>query len=205
MDDHKVHTLVSLAGPQMGVYGSTWLKYFNPMPSLRVPLLGGVVSEMEHLMLESFDGFAYTSQAQEMSSVANMWNDPRHQDKFLSSNVFLPFVNGLLGPVPSGMRSNFLRLKKAVFLTGSFDNQPYDSPTGLEPWCSGTFGFWSTGSRTTAFVPMESQKIFIDDTIGLRALNASGRLVTTAVANVTHGQWVHSTPIFKEFVLPHLI
>jgi palmitoyl-protein thioesterase len=206
MDDHKVHTLISLAGPQMGVYGKTWFKEFDPAGAL--PQLPGFLPNVfESTAFHNFYTVSYTQQMQDSTSLANLWHDPLHEEAFLENNAFLPFVNGLIGEgVPAGMKANFARLNKAVFLVGSFSDQDFDSKIGLEPWCTGVFAFFAAGSGSgTPCVPMENQDFFIKDKFGLKSLHDAGRLHVQAVDGVRHGDWLKSEDVFSKYILPHLI
>jgi pimeloyl-ACP methyl ester carboxylesterase len=205
MDDHKVHTLVSLAGPQMGVYGKTWFKEFDPAPT--IPFMPSFIPDsFESTAYKNFYTVAYTPTMQGSTSVANLWHDPLHEDAFLKDNEFLPFVNGLIGDgAPVGMKANFARLQKAVFLVGNFTDQDFDSKIGLEPWCTGNFAFYAAGSGPgTPCVAMEKQDLFIKDTFGLKSLHNAGRLHVQAVDGIRHGDWLQSADTFSDYVLPHL-
>lgn len=194
MDDHNVHTLISMAGPQMGVYGETFLDFMKKYPSL------------EKLTFANAYAILYTWLAQKTLSVANMWNDPTKHGDFLSGNRFLPFYNGLTDDSGNAKRkANFIRLQKAVFLTGIPQPQPgseYDG--GIEPFQSGVFGFYKDGSQTE-FVEMKEQQVYTEDTFGLKTLDVAGKLLTSAVPNVGHGDWVHDDEVVKKYVLPHLV
>mmetsp|Transcript_59873 Transcript_59873/g.129799 ORF Transcript_59873/g.129799 Transcript_59873/m.129799 type:complete len:359 (+) Transcript_59873:81-1157(+) len=191
MDDHRVHTLISLAGPQLGIYGSAWLSLFGSAPEISIAALMGA---------QSFHSLAYNQVSQSANSIFNLWNDPLHQDEFLAGNAFLPMVNGLSGPVPAGMLANFKRVQRAVFLAGHMDET---SDGVLEPWNSGVFGYFAKGSDSQ-IQAMSEQDFFEKDTFGLKTLNDTGRLHLEAVSGVRHGDWTHSRDVFKAHVLQHL-
>eukprot|EP00933_Yihiella_yeosuensis_P083661 TRINITY_DN97917_c0_g1_i1.p1 TRINITY_DN97917_c0_g1~~TRINITY_DN97917_c0_g1_i1.p1 ORF type:complete len:234 (+),score=28.09 TRINITY_DN97917_c0_g1_i1:52-702(+) len=216
MSDHKAVSLVSLAGPHMGVFGQTWLKNAGPflesqipMPqlpvspfSLPIPGLSSIFSAAQG----EFYRVAYTSAAQHTSSLANLWHDPTHEKEYLHGNEFLPPINGEVGSYQdlAHRRANFLRLQKAAFFVGSFHERTYDSPLGLEPWQTGIFGFYADGSQSE-IVPLEKQDIFIKDTFGLKTLQETGRLHLEAVPGVSHQTWLTSKDIFTKHVMPHLL
>lgn len=207
LDGHKVHTLISLAGPQMGVFGNTWLdnsapflKSQLPLPDFPLPSITGIFPGLTDAYKQVYQ-IAYTPALQKTLAPANLWNDPLHQRQFLEGNCFLPELNGLVG-TPTELqrrRSNFLRLQKAVFMVGSFDT-PYDSPLGVEPWQTGVFGFYAPGSDTE-ILPMEQQDVYIHDTFGLRTLHESGRLTVKTVPGVRHLDWLTSKTVFEQHVL----
>jgi len=209
MDNHRVRSLVSLAGPQMGVYGTTWLKSAQPflqnqlpMPTLPSFIPGPLVSAGATVLSSRFYSFAYGS-LQHATSLANLWHDPLHQEEYLKGNVFLPRANGEVESSDTERhRRNFIRLGRAVFLVGSFERS-FDSKLGLQPWQTGVFGFYREGSDSE-ILPMEKQKLFVEDTFGLRSLKEAGKLHLETVKGVVHEDWLSSERIFKKHVLPHL-
>ncbi|GMH50733.1 hypothetical protein TrRE_jg7164, partial [Triparma retinervis] len=62
MDGHQVSTLVSMAGPQLGVYDPAFFEFFP--------------ERLGELTLEEIYRIAYTEPLQRSLSVANMWSDP---------------------------------------------------------------------------------------------------------------------------------
>eukprot|EP00928_Gymnodinium_smaydae_P061776 TRINITY_DN45788_c0_g1_i1.p1 TRINITY_DN45788_c0_g1~~TRINITY_DN45788_c0_g1_i1.p1 ORF type:complete len:377 (-),score=55.50 TRINITY_DN45788_c0_g1_i1:236-1366(-) len=191
MDDHMALSLVSLAGPQMGVYGkaSDWIGDVFSM--------GG----------EDVSDVFYNPTFQTTLSVADMWNDPLAQGSFIQDNAFLPKLNGLLHDGGNARRkANFVRLKNAVFLGGVFEDDMSDTPNcagGVEPARSEIFDFYKPGSLTE-FVPMKQQRIYVDDTFGLRTLDEQGKLVVKAFPNVIHSAWIHNESVVKQYVLKYL-
>eukprot|EP00929_Paragymnodinium_shiwhaense_P087955 TRINITY_DN48117_c0_g1_i1.p1 TRINITY_DN48117_c0_g1~~TRINITY_DN48117_c0_g1_i1.p1 ORF type:complete len:412 (-),score=44.65 TRINITY_DN48117_c0_g1_i1:123-1301(-) len=208
---HGVQALVAVAGPQMGVYGDTWLratsklgplKQFDIPVDVKIPFIGSIGLDLQHL----FHNVAYTDLAQKDSAVANLWADPLHWKDYLSESLFLPIINGVAPdtvPDPS-MKENFASLTKAVFLVGSFAGKESDDAVGLEPWQSGIFSFYAPGSETT-FVPMTDREEFLSDTFGLRTLHETGRLHVQAVDGVRHHDWFGQQLIFEKHILPHLV
>jgi len=148
MDDHKIHTLVSLAGPQLGVWGKD---FFN---GIRIPIF-------ENLTRDQIYRLAYLPEAQATLSVANMWNDPAHFSLYEEKNTFLPYINGEKEDAQR-LKANFLKLQKAVFLVGSFNDTGYDG--GIEPWQSGVWGYVDGSGKE---VQMEHLSIFVNVSIRL--------------------------------------
>ena len=181
MADHAVDTLVSLAGPQMGVYGAAFFA------SIKVPLL-------ENATAATVWRVAYTRLAQATISDANMWHDPSHLDSYYEHDTFLP---GFTDRATPAMKANFVRLAKAVFCVGS--GSPYDG--GIEPYQSGVFGFVDAAG---AVVDMPQQGVYANDTFGLKTLDDSGRLNLTVVPGVRHGDWTGNDDVITRYVLPHL-
>ena len=184
MDDHKVDTFVSLAGPQVGVYGDA---YFQAMRKWGLPewIVKGTVDLMWLV--------AYNPVGQRIS-VANMWRDPHHLDAFMKRDAFLPKYTNM---ATAQMKDNFLRVKKMVFCVGS--GKPYDG--GIEPWQTGAWGQWADGGAT--MLNMTNQQFYQNDTFGLRTMHEAGRLNLTIVPGATHSDWTSSEDIIRRYVLPH--
>lgn len=191
MDDHNVRTLVAMAGPQLGVFGA---------PAYWIRHLAGV----GELAASNPSGLAYSKMLQDTFSVANMWNDPTMQDRFLRQNLFLPKYNGLTNDAAGNARrrQNLLRLDRAVFLGGSLPGRLGDDV--IKPAASSVFGYFRVGSRTDV-VPMMNQPFWAHDTLGLRALDKSGRLVVQVVPNARHRDWIWNEMLLRKYVFPHLV
>jgi hypothetical protein len=193
MDDHKALRLISLAGPQMGVYGepSHWM------------------TKQFYIAKEDTSELFYNPDLQATLSVADMWNDPLMQSDFAKYNQFIPLYNGLITKDVAGnakRKENFLRLKKAVFLGGVFpapratDSLRYG---GVEPSRSEVWEYFKPGS-TSEYIPMQQQEVYASDTFGLRTLDVTGRLKVLAVPNINHQAWMHDDAIITKYVLPNL-
>ena len=181
MEDHLVDTFVSLAGPQMGVFGPD---FFD---GIKVP-------GIENVTAKNGWRIAYTTLSQDTISDFNMWRDPYHLEEFYKYDKFLP---GFTDNATAAMKANFVRLKKAVFCVGS--GSSYDG--GIEPWQTGAWGFPDSSG---AMVDMHDQPVYKEDTFGLRTLDESGRLNITIVPGARHGDWTGNEDIIKTWVLPHL-
>merc|ERR1719499_2495149 len=75
---HKIRNLISLAGPQMGVYGKEFITDNVPFTK-HLPRLDDLI---ENHIYEIFDSKAFDKYL----SVADMWHDPYHEDDFLKRN-----------------------------------------------------------------------------------------------------------------------
>ena len=186
--DHGLVRLISLAGPQLGVYGAGFFHGVLP------PLIRDTTVEDAYMV-------AYEHWAQALLSPANLWNDPHHQDLFLSTNPFLPVYLGLQGTAPDIARRkrNFLNLQQAAYVVGTFNDTTYD--LGIDPFFSGVWSFYAPDGSV---VPMEKQPFFVKDTFGLRTLQSSGRLVVKAVAGVHHDDWIYDPAVIRDIVVPLL-
>eukprot|EP00927_Polykrikos_kofoidii_P026049 TRINITY_DN23279_c0_g1_i4.p1 TRINITY_DN23279_c0_g1~~TRINITY_DN23279_c0_g1_i4.p1 ORF type:complete len:548 (-),score=60.91 TRINITY_DN23279_c0_g1_i4:220-1626(-) len=184
MDDHRVRSLLSLAGPQLGVFGmpAYWLKHrFGPDSDIQI-------SDPTDLL--------YSDLLQRSFSIADMWHNPYDESAFLHENRFLPLFNGLTNDAVGNSRrkANFLRLRHAVFLGGIFGNSTGDGT--VKPAVSMAFGFWRPRGQE-AYKPMQEHAFYINDTFGLRTLDMSGRLTVELVPDVWHGDWIHNETIAR--------
>ena len=184
MNDQNVDTLVSMAGPQLGVYDDAFFRFFP--------------TGLQELTLKEIYHIAYTSVAQATLSVANMWNDPNQQEDYLKDNKFLPEFNNVVNPNPQ-YKENFLSLKKAVFLVGDIGDS-YDG--GIGPFQSALFQYPGVNGTMVA---MEDSQVYVDDTFGLRSMDERGDLTLTTVDGVSHNQWINHKDIYEKYVFPWLI
>lgn len=197
MDDHNVHTLISLAAPQMGVYGQQIRTLANQQ--IQSSGLGPIISAITGKPAD-LDALAYEPLLQESVGAANMWNDPTRQSEYLQRNLFLPVYNGRTSDTIGNQKrkSNFLRLKKVAFMVGSFG-----SDGTLEPWQSGVFGFFKAGS-TSEIMPMEAIEEYKADSFGLKTLDQHGKLTIKTPARVMHAAWLSDFNVVSQHVLPQL-
>lgn len=189
MDDHNVHTFISMAAPHMGVYGPEFFKAVIKDPFWQKFTLDNVWMVASNWI------------AQSTLSIANLWHDPMHPTA--TPNGFLPKYNNLLND-PEGnakRKANFVRLQKAVFLAGLMGGANWDG--SVQPSCSGVFEYYTEGS-TTEFTPMKLQQVYTQDTFGLRTLDDSGRLEVHAAPMVFHQDWVREEHVAREYIIPHL-
>lgn len=175
MDDHKVNTLISLAGAQGGGY----------CPYYPCPPLGLSKAEVSNI---------YSPVAQATYSYANLYRDIRSA-VYLKGNVFLPVLDGLQDNADNQrLKSNFLRLRRAFFL-GSIDDDMVVPPE------SQFFEFFGEGDVKT-IVPLSEQTVYAQDTFGLRTLDKDGRLTIIRVRGVQHSDWAKNESVIREHVLP---
>jgi len=188
MDDHEVHTFISMAGPQMGAWGDE-LK------------LSSGVNKM--LLQADLGDLVYAPMLQRSNSVANLWNDPTRQKEFVEQNEFLPKYLCLTDDEKENARrkANFIRLRKAAFLVGDFGAKHFDG--SIEPWQSAIWGYYKDGSRTE-IISMKETKEYKDDLFGLKTLNEQGRLILQSPPNVAHSAWVLDYNTVAMYVLPQL-
>jgi len=183
MNDHNVDTFVSLAGPQQGVFGDA---YFQSLKKYGLPdwLIRGTADSMWRV--------AYNFLGQKISD-GNMWRDPHHLDLFEEHSIVIPKFTEM---ATVEMRTNFIRLRRAVFCVGS--GSSYDG--GIEPWQTGV---WGSQNESGVMVNMTKQSFYVNDTFGLKTLDESGRLNLTIVEGASHGDWTGNEDIIRKYVIPH--
>ncbi|XP_060771376.1 lysosomal thioesterase PPT2 [Neoarius graeffei] len=174
LNDHNVHSFISLSSPQAGQYGDTdYLKFFFPE---------FVKSNLYHL--------CYTAVGQRIS-ICNYWNDPHHRDMYVNTSDYLALLNNER-PHPESLvwKQNFLRIKKLVLIGGPDDGV-------ITPWQSSQFGFYDDNEMV---VEMKSQEVFLRDAFGLKSLYARGDLELCSFAGVEHIYWHSNETVYKSCI-----
>ncbi|KAJ0410802.1 hypothetical protein ATCC90586_010125 [Pythium insidiosum] len=233
-NEHKVHTLISLAGAQNGIF-------YGPQPTDRVPTqvflkaLGPKMIPKELLDFESYSPEQVASgkmqidflkmlnnrtELQSRLSVANLPRSPVLRP-WLSTNKFLPVINNV---APDSMadkqrrKRNFLKLQAAYFFASPADET-------LSPWQTAILGAYNevkdmpTLERDFArlrVVGVKETREYRDDTYGLRSLDRRGGLFLHTVEGVSHSCWIADStpfggsqeckfqPVFEEHLYPIL-
>ncbi|XP_050685480.1 lysosomal thioesterase PPT2 homolog isoform X2 [Leptidea sinapis] len=158
----SVSTFISLSSPQAGQYGAGFLHVVFP----------GLVKESAYELFYSRVG--------QHTSVGNYWKDPYHQSLYETYSVYLPFINNHIKSAKSDdFKANLLRLKRLVLIGGPDDNV-------ITPWQSSQFGYYGVNDTV---IEMYNQEIYVNDSIGLRTLDKSGRLHVVTVPGVNHFSW----------------
>jgi len=146
----KVHSLISWVGPQAGQFGvPDWeplLKYLNQITS---PMW-------------------YSALTQQTVSFSNYWRDPMRLELYREKSSFLADLNNELPVKNATYRLRLGSLSHFVLVYSKAD-------TIIQPQESSWFGFFKPNS-TTEVVPLRASELYIDDHIGLKALDQSGRL-----------------------------
>jgi palmitoyl-protein thioesterase len=175
MDDHRVQSLVSLAGPQLGYYGNRAELYVNDWTRDYVWI------------------FAYGSLANRMVSAASYWHDPAHEDTFRSDTHLFPYLNNLYDHgLNDEYRANLERVARVYLYGGPKDGD-------IAPWQSTLMGYPDASGR---MVPLREQDVYTDDLIGLRALDARGALVLCEAPTTTHHQWIADDATYVTYIRP---
>ena len=115
---------------------------------------------------------AYSFPARTAVVQAQYFRDPRVLEKYLARNAFLPDVNNEKARKNPAYKANLLRLERFVMIRFSED-------TIVVPKDSAWFGAFREGTRVADndVVPLRESRLYLEDWLGLRALDESGRLV----------------------------
>ncbi|XP_053381511.1 lysosomal thioesterase PPT2-A-like isoform X2 [Mercenaria mercenaria] len=136
----------------------------------------------------------YTKGGQKFS-VGNIWNDPRHQDRYKEFSEYLAVINNDRTHNRSQeYKSNFAKLKKLVLIGGPDDGV-------IAPWQSSQFGVFDEKLNVHN---MSETSWFKDDLFGLRTLYSRGNVVTCTFPGVHHTFWHSTKPVFDKCILPYL-
>jgi palmitoyl-protein thioesterase len=221
MDDHQVHTLISLAGVQNGIF-------YGPQAEDLVAVEGLLAGFGEAVLPGKMIDFAKLREdqgsrigrvqhevakvivdhpeLQEEYSFTNLQRLPSHDD-FLTANTFLPVINNVNKCESSEdklnqerRKRNFLKLQAAYFFMSPADG-------AVAPWQSSHFGRYSfvnsldeIESKFDQFsiVPMRETEEYVDDTFGLRTLDERGSLFLVQVPDIPHCGWIADTPLTND-------
>ncbi|RLN87161.1 hypothetical protein BBJ28_00008116 [Nothophytophthora sp. Chile5] len=216
MDDHKVHTFVSLAGVQDGIF-------YGPQQADRAAvgvLLDGFGAELLPQALFDFTRYSaeeYRGQMQQEFAKRSM--DPELQAAYsmpnmgrtpvrkvwLDTNTFLPTINNVNQCAwfdfychleKLRRKSNFLRLKEAHFFASPNDGV-------VAPWQTSHFSHYSEVNALEEIeadyedftvVEMHDTVEYVDDTFGLRTLDERGGLFRYEAPGIPHCCWIYDSP-----------
>ncbi|KAG8244812.1 Palmitoyl-protein thioesterase 1 [Homalodisca vitripennis] len=95
------------------------------------------------------------------------WHDPLNEEKYRRKSVFLADINNELA-VNESYRQNLLNLKSFVMVQ-------FEEDSMVEPKDSSWFGFYTPG-QGVEITPLNQSRIYLEDRLGLRELDKSGRL-----------------------------
>uniref|UniRef100_A0A915CDA1 Palmitoyl-protein thioesterase 1 n=1 Tax=Parascaris univalens TaxID=6257 RepID=A0A915CDA1_PARUN len=149
--------LISLGGPQQGIYG--------------LPLCPGdvrVCDAVRHLL----DMGAYIGFVQKSLIQAQYWHDPFDETTYKRYSAFLADANAE-NAMNQTYFDNLIKLNN--FILVKFLNDSMVLPKESE-W----FGYYAQGNTST-IIPLEKSKLYTEDRIGLRTLNEKGKLQFVAI------------------------
>lgn len=177
----RVFTFISWLGPQGGQYG---VPEYEPL----LRHLNWVTSPMW-----------YTEMLQERLSFANYWRDPHRLQLYRERSSFLADLNNEREPRNATYAANIRSLENMLLVYSTTDSI-------IIPKESGWFAAFADNS-TDELVPLEDQRLYQEDWIGLKALADSNRL-HFGVTNCRHYEATTSAckfQLFDKLTLPHLL
>ncbi|KAG3028696.1 hypothetical protein PC128_g9624 [Phytophthora cactorum] len=219
MDDHKVHTFVSLAGGVNGVFYGPQETDRNSIHDLGAGFGAAVLPQ------NLFDFTVYTPEEyrgkmqtdlvrrsmdpkiQAAYSITNLLRIPV-RDVWLSTNQFLPMINNVntcawcdfhCHVEKIRRKNNFLKLKEAHYFASPEDGV-------LSPWQASHLGHYSevnsleeieTKFESLTIVEMHDTVEYKEDTYGLRTLDERGALFRYTAPGIPHCCWLYDFPRFQ--------
>uniref|UniRef100_T1JH30 palmitoyl-CoA hydrolase n=2 Tax=Strigamia maritima TaxID=126957 RepID=T1JH30_STRMM len=179
INNHNVDTFISVVAPHMGLSGNINLPYFGSLLKF---------------FLDDVYKLAYSSLGQRFS-LANIWRETKHLDKYLASNKFLPYINNeVTHSCNRKFKKNLIKLNRIILIGLSDDNV-------LSPWFTSQFGSLDANDNK---IDMHHQKIYLEDTLGLRTLDERGRITTITFSGIEHQMLQFSPKFVDTCVLPWL-
>jgi palmitoyl-protein thioesterase len=166
-----------VGGPHQGVFGVPHLGWVIPAP-----------------LLDLLTANIYADWVQKNYSFAGYWKDPFKLDEYLAKVKFLPDINNERPTKNPVYRQRMMRLKNFVMVMSSREYI-------VIPRESNHFGYYKP-KNTFQIQDMTQTEGYINDWIGLRTLNESGRL-HLLMATCIHQQYPDEED--KEFFMSKII
>jgi len=150
----KIHNLVSIGGPQQGVYG--------------LPKCLGENHILCDYMRRLLNYGAYTSWIQNMLVQAQYWHDPLAEEEFQAKSLFLADINNEGPRKNSSYAENLSSVDNLVLI--KFTKDSIVDPRGSE-WFS-----WFSEDDHQTMLPLQKTAMYKEDWLGLKKLDEKGRL-----------------------------
>jgi len=177
-----VKNYVGWVSPQGGVYG--------------VPKVGHI-KYLNWTLDDLADCCVYDDWVQDLISWAGYWRDPYELSNYEQNCKFLPDIDNARSAKNPTYKTNVLSLKNFIMSYSLVDET-------LIPPQTGWFGVYAPNQEYNV-VPLEERRIWTEDWIGLKTLNATGRL-HRFTTECSHGDYSSSCfdKYFMENVFPYL-
>lgn len=149
-----VLNLVTLGGQHQGVFG---------LPNCPGPNVSLCETARQLIDYAVYDPWIQSFQVQ-----AEYWHDPLNEDLYLANSAYIADINNARPQKNATYKANLSSLKNFVMVMFSED-------TVVQPRESSWFGFYGPG-QDRVVVPLQRSTLYTQDWLGLRSLDASGRL-----------------------------
>lgn len=153
-DKITVRSLVSIGGPQQGVYG--------------IPHCLGEDHTVCDYMRRLLNYGAYTSWVQDILVQAQYWHDPLAEDEYVNKSIFLSKYNNQGPEKNTSYKQNLMSVEK--FLLVKFSKDTMVDPKGSE-WFN-----WFSPADSSKMISFNETTLYTEDWIGLKYLDQNNRL-----------------------------
>jgi len=147
-------TLVTFGAQHQGVYG--------------FPNCPGEMVFFCDIVRELLNYGAYVDFVQDFLVQAQYWHDPLHFDTYVEKSQFIAEINNEKSEKNASYAVNLSQLENFILVKHSDDSM-------VEPRESEHFEFYSPG-QSDIILPLKESPIYLEDRIGLKALDEAGRL-----------------------------
>ncbi|MBF0360501.1 MAG: hypothetical protein HQK49_05780 [Oligoflexia bacterium] len=176
--EFKIHNVVFLGGPLRGIFGIPDVKtsWWSKIPR-------NIVWEI-----------LYSKIMQHSLSVADMWHDPKHEDKYLCENCYLPIVNNEVDhPNKDIYRENYLLPEMIVYLKSDKDEV-------ITPHDSSWFNFYrpkSSGETEKDIEQYCDTEYYKHDVLGIKEREKSGK-IKYLLAHCAHTEMTTDESVYRQ-------
>ncbi|KAF1324384.1 Lysosomal thioesterase ppt2, partial [Globisporangium splendens] len=209
MDDHKVHSFVSLAGAQSGVFSGSLLVFVSYSGALLLPktlfdFTKYTAKDYAGKLQRDFDELTFTTPAlQQQLSLVNMGHSPDFQD-WVKTNTFLSLHNSIneckLLDIKCTLekarrRRNFLKLQAFHLFTSEGDDVVSPWQTSLLAQYNNVNSLNEIGTKFASLQIANTKQTleYTLDTYGLRTLDVLGHLHLRTIPKICHLCWVNDS------------
>jgi len=155
----QIKNLVSIGGPQQGVYG--------------LPKCLGENHVICDYVRRLLNYGAYIGWIQKMLVQAQYWHDPLAEQEFQEKSLFLSDINNQGKVKNETYKENLQKLSNLVLV--KFAEDTVVDPKGSE-WFS-----WFNSSSASSMVPLQQTPLYQEDWLGLKNMDKAGKLKLMSV------------------------
>merc|ERR1711910_293886 len=150
----RIRNLVSIGGPQQGVYG--------------LPKCLGENHVLCDYVRRLLNYGAYIGWVQRLLVQAQYWHDPLAEQEYVDNSLFLANINNQGLKKNETYKDNLEKLENLVLV--KFSEDTVVDPKGSE-WFN-----WFANSSSTSMTPLQETPLYQEDWIGLKTLDKSSKL-----------------------------